>query len=122
VRYADPIVGTRLDELLAAGVVATCGIVELQLLSVVRDKGTYAVVSALRKTSTTWLEMSEADFKRALEVQAMMVEQREVMAPWPVLVVAAVAERNELTLLHCEREFEVVAGVTGQTAETVKPV
>jgi predicted nucleic acid-binding protein len=117
VRYNDPVVSTRLDELSMAGVVASCGVVELHLLSAVRDYGTYATVTALRKASVVWLEMSEADVRRALEVQALLVERGDFGPPWVALVVAAVAERHDVTLLHCNPWFEVVARATGQGLE-----
>jgi predicted nucleic acid-binding protein len=93
IRYPEPEVGARLDELSAAGVLASCGVVELQLLGALRDRGTYATVAALRGQAFSVLEMSEADLRRALEVQALLGERGEHGVPWPTLLVAAVAER-----------------------------
>jgi predicted nucleic acid-binding protein len=119
VRYADPAVGVRLDDLMATGVLASCGVVELHILSVVRDKGTYATVAALRKASVGWLEMSEEDIRRALEVQALLVEHGKVGVPWPALLVAAVAERCGVTVLHCTAAFDLIVKITGQAADWV---
>src|SRR6266516_6388413 len=116
-RYADPTVGVRLNDLMAVGVLASCGVVELHLLSAIRDKGTYATVAALRKASVGWLEMSEEDMRRALEVQALLVERGEASVPWAALLVAAVAERCEVTVLHCTAAFDLIVKITGQTAD-----
>jgi predicted nucleic acid-binding protein len=80
------------------------------LLSAIRDKTTYATVAALRKASVVWLEMSEADVCRALELQALLVERGEFGVPWTTLMVAAVAERHNVTVLHASHCFDVIAG------------
>jgi predicted nucleic acid-binding protein len=38
------------------------------------------------------------------------------------VVLAAVAERADLTVLHYDRDFEHIAGVTGQPVEAVAPL
>jgi len=119
VRYPVPAVGARLDELSAAGVVGSCGVVELQLLGAVRDAGTYVAVTALRRAAFTLLEMGEADVRWALEVQALLVERKEYGVPWPALMVAAVAERHGVTVLHCDACYDVIVKVTGQGVEWV---
>ncbi len=119
IRYRRPAVGDRLDELSAAGLAVSCGLVELQLLGAVRDSGTYGVVAGLRRRAFTVLEMSEADFRRALEVQALLVERGEYGVPWTALLVAAVAERHGVTVAHCNPCFDVIVEVTGQGVEGV---
>jgi len=99
--------------------VASCGVVELRLLGALRDAGTYATVAGLRRQAFKLLEMNEADVRRALEVQALLVERREYGIPWPALLVAAVAERHGVTVLHSNPCYDVVVGVTGQGAEAV---
>jgi len=44
-------------------------------------------------------------------------EQGEHTVGWPELVVAAVAERHGVTVLHCNGDFERIAEVTGQRVE-----
>jgi predicted nucleic acid-binding protein len=116
-RYADPAVGARLDELGAAGAVASCGAVELQLLGALRDAATYATVAGLRRRAYHLLDMSETEVRRALEVQALLVERGEFMVPWAALLVAAVAERHGVAVLHADPGFDAIAGVTGQVVE-----
>jgi len=121
IRYPEPAVGARLDELSAAGQLATCGLVDLQLLGVLRDAGTYATVAAMRRAALTVLEMNEADTRRALEVQALLVERGEYGTPWAALVVAAVAERCGMAVLHCDACYDVIASTTGQASEWATP-
>jgi predicted nucleic acid-binding protein len=118
-RYPQSEVAARLDELSAAGVVASCGVVELQLLGAVRDAGTYATVAALRQQAFELLEMSEADMRRALEVRRLLVERGDYRVPWAALVVAAVAERHRVAVLHCDARYDVIANATGQAVEWV---
>jgi len=91
VRYAVPAVSARLDELSAAGVVASCAVVELQRLDALPDAGTYATVAGLRRRAYELLEMGDVDLRRALEVQALLAERGELGVPWPALLVAAMA-------------------------------
>jgi predicted nucleic acid-binding protein len=55
---------------------------------------------------------------RAMEVQQSLADQGKHRAPGvPDLLVAAAAELNELTVLHVDKDFELIAAVTGQPAE-----
>ena len=112
-------VAKRLDVLSAAGVVDTCGVVDLQLLGIVHDPETYAKVATIREAAFKLLDTSEADFRRAAQVQALLVASGGPGVAWPLLVVAAVAERHGVTLLHCDDRYDVIGKVTGQGTETV---
>jgi predicted nucleic acid-binding protein len=119
IRYPCPDVAARLDELSAAGVLASCGMVELQLLGVVRDSGMYARMAAVWRTAFEVLEMAEADFLRASQVQALLVERGLFDIAWPALAIAAVAERHGVTVLHYNPDFDLIAKVTGLEAKWV---
>lgn len=55
---------------------------------------------------------------RALELQLMLAERGQHRAPSvPDLLVAATAELAELTVLHVDKDFELIADVTGQSVE-----
>jgi predicted nucleic acid-binding protein len=55
---------------------------------------------------------------RALEVQLLLADQGHHRAPSiPDLVIAATAELAGLTVLHVDKDFELIAGLTGQTVE-----
>ncbi len=55
---------------------------------------------------------------RALEVQALLADSGQHRAPSvPDLIVAATAELAGLTVLHFDKDFELIAEVTGQPTE-----
>jgi predicted nucleic acid-binding protein len=59
--------------------------------------------------------------QRAVEVQARLADLGQHRAPGiPDLLVAAAAERAGHTVLHLDKDFEVIAGVTGQTTERLR--
>ena len=62
------------------------------------------------------------DLQRALEVQrelALASKHRGVTLP--DLIVAAIAESENLTILHYDHDYELIADVTGQSVEWVVP-
>lgn len=55
---------------------------------------------------------------RALEVQSVLAERGQHRAPSiPDLLIAATAELAELTVLHHDKDFELIAACTGQPVE-----
>jgi predicted nucleic acid-binding protein len=55
---------------------------------------------------------------RAVEVLALLADHGQHRAPsFPDLIIAATAELAGLTVLHLDKDFEVIAGVTGQPLE-----
>lgn len=55
---------------------------------------------------------------RAVEVQMLLAERGQHRAPSiPDLLISAAAELNGLTVLHVDKDFELIAEVTGQTVE-----
>jgi hypothetical protein len=107
-------VATVLEPLLTAGHLATCGVIDLKLYAMIRSSGDLAHVRAIRAASFQWLATNDEDFLRALQVHAELAEQGQHDVGWPELVVAAVALRHGVTVLHCNGDFERIAGVTGQ--------
>lgn len=59
--------------------------------------------------------------KRALEVQALLADQGQHRAPSvPDIVVAAAAECAGLTVLHVDKDYELIAELTGQLVERLR--
>lgn len=55
---------------------------------------------------------------RAVEVQTLLADQGRHRAPSvPDLIVAATAELTALVLLHVDKDFELIAEITGQATE-----
>jgi predicted nucleic acid-binding protein len=55
---------------------------------------------------------------RAMAVQLALADRGQHRAPSiPDLLVAATAELSQLTVLHLDKDYELIAGVTGQPIE-----
>ncbi|MGB9373517.1 MAG: PIN domain nuclease [Jiangellales bacterium] len=58
---------------------------------------------------------------RAVEVQSLLAGQgRHRASSIPDLLVAATAELAGLTVLHLDKDFELIAGITGQPTERLQ--
>jgi len=118
-RESRPEVREVLEPLLVAGEIATCGIVDLELLYSARDRATYrSLIEALRGMPRAPLD--EDAVNRALSVQAMLAERSQHRAvPLPDLLVAACAEVAGLTVLHYDADFDRIAELTGQPTQWI---
>lgn len=55
---------------------------------------------------------------RAVQVQVLLADHGQHRAPAiPDLIIAATAELAGLTVLHLDKDFELIAGITGQPTE-----
>ena len=55
---------------------------------------------------------------RAVEVLALLADRGQHRAPsLPDLIIAATAEMAGLTVLHLDKDFEIIASITGQPLE-----
>jgi predicted nucleic acid-binding protein len=110
-----------LDPLLAAGEVASCGIVDLETLYSANSPALYdATATALREMARAPVDQDCVE--RALAVQAMLAERSQHRGvTLPDLLVAACAEQAELTVLHYDADYELIASVTNQPTRWVVP-
>jgi len=112
-------VARRLESLYLAGEVATCGIIDLELLFSARTVADYLGILEDRR-GLPRIEVGEAGIERAIEVQAQLArigQHRGVSIP--DLLIAAAAEAADLTLLHYDADFDRLAAITGQSVEWV---
>ncbi|HVC23982.1 MAG TPA: PIN domain nuclease [Candidatus Dormibacteraeota bacterium] len=116
--HLDP-VAQRVGPLYLAGEVATCGVVDLELLFSARSCRDYLDILSDRR-SLPRAEVGEAQLERAVEVQTALARQsRHRGVSIPDLLIAAAAESAGLTVLHYHQDFDLVAEVTGQRCEWV---
>lgn len=107
-------------EELAAGVIAVCPVVELEFLYSARSLADRLEKKRLLRTVFGWVPTAERAFERAETVQQMMTEVGKHRSAGPVdLLIAATAEQARLTVLCDDREFDVVASITGQPVRAV---
>lgn len=115
----SPAVQARLAPVLEAGEAATCAIIDLEVLYSTRNAEDHAQVRARRALAYERVALDEAIFERAIEVQGQLARTGRHRIPIPDLVIAAAAESAQLVVLHYDRDFDVIAEVTGQPTEWV---
>jgi predicted nucleic acid-binding protein len=115
-------VAVVLGPMIEAGLVATCGAVEFELGWATRSGKEFDELRADRDAGYEWLPTHDQDWRRALDVQATLWRGGQVRAVgFPDLLIAAVAERERVTVLHYDSDYELIAGITGQSVQWVVP-
>jgi predicted nucleic acid-binding protein len=114
-------VSSRWTDLVASGQVALCPPVRLELLFSARGPADYAAF-ADEIDGLPSCPLSRRAVDRAECVQALLAGRSQHRGPNPVdLFVAAIAELNELTVVHYDRHFDAIARVTRQPTEWIAP-
>jgi len=113
-------VADRLTPLLVDGFVATCPIIDLEVLYSARSRSDYEDI-LVERGSLPSLPINEAVSERAVAVQRLLAQRGQHRLPLPDLLIAAVAEINDLTVIHYDADYDRIASVTGQATEWVGP-
>lgn len=120
-RLRHPTVAARLGPLLVGGDIATCSVVELEILFSAKTHADLVSTRA-RRRSLPALDTLQADFDRAVDVLERLARSGHHRAAGiPDLLIAAIAERNGLTVFHYDKDFDLISRVTGQPMEWVVP-
>lgn len=120
-RLTKPPVAAAFAPLAAQGAVALCAPVAFELGYAARSPSDYREV-AERLAAFPPLPTTAADHDRALQAQALLAGRSQHRALSLVdALVAAVAEARELTILHYDGDFELLASLTGQRHEWIVP-
>lgn len=120
-RMPDPRVQARLVPILETGEAATCAMIDLEVLYSTRNAREHGRTRRRRALAYRYVELTEAMFQRAIDVQGLLALRGQHRVPLPDLIVAAVAEQAGMVLLHYDRDFDRIAAVTGQAVEWVVP-
>jgi predicted nucleic acid-binding protein len=121
-RLRYPQVSAVLEPLILAGEVATCSLIELEVLYSARSYPDLTRTLATRSRAFPLVHMAQRDFDRAIEVMSELARQGLHRAVGiPDLLIAAAAEREGLTLIHYDRDYDHVAAVTDQPMQWVVP-
>ena len=119
-RLHMPEVSSFLAPLIEAGLVATCAVIEFEVLWSTRSPEEYQRVHDDRSLGYEWLATEDADWRRALDVQGLLwARGRMRTVPLPDLLIAAVAERSRVTVLHYDNDYDTIAEITGQPTQWV---
>jgi predicted nucleic acid-binding protein len=117
-RMPNPAVRARLEPLLVDGLVATCGMIDLEIGFSARS-GTVHRHLRRERRSLPRARIDDGVLDRAFEVQGLLADRGRHRLPIPDLVIAAAAESAGLTVLHYDTDFERIADVTGQAQDWV---
>ena len=114
-------VAARVSPMFLGGRIATCALVDLEVMVTARDPAEHEEMWSDRQLLPR-APVDEACTARASEVQGLLTEGgRHRRVPVTSLVVAAAAERAGLIVLHYDQDFDLIAEVTGQPTEWVVP-
>lgn len=120
-RMRSPAVDARLAPLLESAAVATCAVVELEVLYSTRNAAELQATKE-RRRALPLVPMLQTDFDRAAEVMgALAARGQHRSVGIPDLLIAAAAERAGVTLVHYDSDFDAIASVTRQPTEWVVP-
>jgi predicted nucleic acid-binding protein len=118
--HSDP-VRAVIGPLLLAGEVATCAIVDVEVLFSARSPVEYSAVRR-RRGSYPNLPITDQVCVRALELQsALAVKSQHRGVSIPDLIIAACAQIHDVTVLHYDSDFDLIASVDGPATQWVVP-
>jgi predicted nucleic acid-binding protein len=121
-RLRQPIVGKRIEAILAERLAATCLPLDLEDGRSARDFRDAMTVRARRAQLMIDLPITSAVATRARDLQLALTARRHHRAASPVdLTVAAAAAEYAATVLHYDRDFDLLAEVGGPRSEWVSP-
>jgi predicted nucleic acid-binding protein len=121
-RLGHPAVAAWLEPRILDGEVARCSIVDLEVLYSARSHKDFVAIVDERTTGFELAETTEADFARAVSVMEQLARSgRHRAVSIPDLLIAAVAERSGLVVVHYDQDFDHIARVTRQPMQWVAP-
>lgn len=131
VELADTSVWARKDKpglewfavAVAEGKIAVCDMVAMELLWSARDSADFRETEAAL-LACPWLKIEPADWDEARRVfgelaAAGPLHHRQVKIA--DLLIAAVAARHSILVVHYDSDYEVIASVTGQSTRWAAP-
>ncbi|GAA1685880.1 type II toxin-antitoxin system toxin ribonuclease C21 [Glycomyces endophyticus] len=113
-------VKARLDPLHRRGLIAICDATEFEMLFSARDRAERDRLTSMLIAAFPWVPMGDNVFADALELQQRLTDHgRHRCASLVDAMLAVVAVREGLTILHYDRDFATIAEITGQPVEWV---
>jgi predicted nucleic acid-binding protein len=118
-RLSKPAVAAAFAPLAAQARAGLCAPVAFELGFSARNHRDYLALSDGLLAFPT-VPVTDADHRRSLEIQEELSARGQHRALSLVdALVAATAEHRDLTILHCDSDFELVAEITGQRHEWI---
>lgn len=108
-----PEVFERLAPFIERGLVATCSMIDFEMLFSARSPADYDAV-LVEQGGLEHLDITQADWDLAVDVQHSLARaSRHRAAAIPDLLIAA-AERHRVAVIHYDHDFDRIGEVTGQ--------
>ena len=123
-RHKDPGVWDDFNGRLLVGEIATCPMVQLELLWSARDASAMQALRT-RLEALPQLPIARHEWRRATDVFDQLAARgplRHRQVKLPDLLVAAAAESAEVAVCHYDRDFELIAEITGQPVRAIAPL
>ncbi len=119
-RNAPAAVTRRISDLLQLDAVATCGLIELELLGGTRDEPEFDRLRS-RLKGLHYLPTEPVDWTGAARL-AYDLRRLGVTVPYTDALLAAVARRSGAIIVHADRDFDLIAAHSGLDVESLVEV
>lgn len=119
-RLRHAAVREAIEEAAERGELARAGISDLEIGYSARNAAEWdRLTDALQAFEL--VETTADHLRRARQVQRMLAAKHQRGRKVPDLLIAAAAESRDLTVLHYDADFDLIASVTGQRCEWIVP-
>ncbi len=105
------------------GQVAVCDQVAMEVLFSTRDAADFRATEAAL-LACPWFPVEAVDWVEARRIFGALASQGPLhhrRVKIPDLLIAAVAARNDIVLVHYDADYDVIAGITGQRTRWAAP-
>ncbi|TLP72834.1 PIN domain-containing protein [Nesterenkonia sphaerica] len=107
----SPIAARRYEELLLNGNLATCEVINLEILYSARSPKHYEDGAKLLH-ALPCLSVQNSTLRLAMTIQSKLAAIGQWRRDIPDLIIAAVALEHEAAVLHYDKDYEIIAEVT----------
>jgi len=107
----DPEARRVFETMAITGVLATCAIVELEVLYSARNPADCRRLKTYLREQCVWLETSDDTLSAAVDLQESMLAVGMHRKPIPDLIIASVAQDHDAIVVHYDRDFDDIATV-----------
>ena len=107
----------RIDELLEQDAVATCGLIELELLGGAASESEFARLQS-RLRGLHRLAIEENDWSAAARLTFLM-RRAGITVPFSDVLLSALALRHDAVLVHADRDFDLISAHSDLKVESM---
>lgn len=121
-RIDEPSIRNRYRKLTEAGLVATCYVTDVEAGRSALSPRDWRSRMIDRAETFPWVTEPDDTLQRVWELhKALALRGQQRGVGLPDLMIAVTAAFHDLTVLHYDHDFDLIAGVTGQSVEWIVP-